>query len=390
MFSAFTEEIDDVDAAIDEILSQLDLEQNLLKNSVGILHCYHEFIDSGVVKTLSEKLPFNIIGITVPYICMYGKASSMGLMLNILTGDDVEFVTGISDPIDIGGGNLYRAMDDLCEGITKKLKSDEKPAMLMAFGPFMHVLRINADDFVNNISKSFPNTPVFGGFSYSEEIDYSKCFMLYNGESYENVTGLIALTGNVEPSFLTISVPEKNIVGELATATKSTGNTLHTINGIPVEDYAISIGLTEQKGELEKLYTTPMITKLDDGSTIVRVCIGGDGQGGAIMGGHVHEGSKIGFTMLELSDTISTSSEIAKKAMEMINGRNIIIYTCMARLDFLGSTQREMEADTMCNIIGDSANFYIAYTGGEIFPSLLPDGKFANHLQNFSVVICML
>ena len=49
MFSAFTEEIDDVDAAISEILSQLDLEHSLMQNSIGILHCYHEFIDSGVV-----------------------------------------------------------------------------------------------------------------------------------------------------------------------------------------------------------------------------------------------------------------------------------------------------------------------------------------------------
>ncbi|MCL2809917.1 MAG: hypothetical protein FWD24_07645, partial [Treponema sp.] len=81
MFSAFTEEIDDVDAAISEILSQLDLEHSLMKNSIGILHCYHEFIDSGAVKTLSEKLPFDIIGITVPYVCLSGKASSMGLML---------------------------------------------------------------------------------------------------------------------------------------------------------------------------------------------------------------------------------------------------------------------------------------------------------------------
>ena len=103
MFSAFTEEIDDVDAAISEILGQLDLEHSLMKNSVGILHCYHEFIDSGVIKALSKKLPFDIIGITVPYVRMPGKASSMGLMLNILTADDVNFITGISGSIDIGG-----------------------------------------------------------------------------------------------------------------------------------------------------------------------------------------------------------------------------------------------------------------------------------------------
>ncbi|MCL2721429.1 MAG: FIST C-terminal domain-containing protein [Treponema sp.] len=390
MFSAFTEEIDDVDAAVFEILSQLNLEQSLMKNSVGILHCYHEFIDSGVVKTLSEKLPFDIIGITVPYVRISEKASSMGLMLNILTGDDVEFNTGVSTSINIGGENLKQVTDKLCSGISSKLNKDEKPPMLMAFGPFMHVLKINADDFVEYISDYFPNVPVFGAFSFSEEIDFSKCYTLYNGESYENAAALISITGNVNPSFLTIAVPEKNIIGELATVTKSQGNIIHSINGMPVEDYVLSIGLVEKKGELEKLYTTPIIARLDDGSTIVRVCIGGDGQGGAVMGGHVPEGARVGFAMLELSDTISTSGEITRKALEITEGRNIIIYTCMARLGFLGANQRELEAKTICDCLGSLNNFYLAYAGGEIFPQKLSGGKIVNHLQNFSLIVCMI
>jgi len=389
MFSAFTEEIDDVDSAVSDILNQLDLKHSLMKNSVGILHCYHEFIDSGVVKALSEKLAFDIIGITVPYIRLPGKAGSMVLMLNILTSDDVDFITGISDPIETGGGNLAQATEKLCSGISARLKN-EKPPMLMAFGPFLHVSNINADEFIDNISRHFPDIPVFGAFSFSEEIDFSKCYMLYKGKSYDRSTGLIAFTGNVKPSFLTMAVPEKNIVGEMAVVTKSAGNILHAINGMSVEDYVISMGLIKEKGDLEKLYSTPIIGKLDDGSTIVRVCIGGDGKGGAVMGGHVPEGAKIGFTMLELSDTISTSEEISKKTMEIFDGRNIIIYTCMARLEFLGANQREIEAETICGILGDSTSFYIAYAGGEIFPYRLPDGKFANHMQNFSIVICML
>jgi len=390
MFSAFTEEIDDVDLAIDEVLSQLDLENSLLKNKVGILHCYHEFIDSGVVKALSEKIPFDIIGITVPYVCIPGQASAMGLMLNVLTSDDVEFVTGLSDPIDIGGENLKQSINKLCNDISTGIQNNDKPKMLMAYGPFMHVLMINADEFVENISDAFPNTPVFGGFAFSEEIDFSKCYLIYNGKSYERSTGLVALAGDVDPSFLTISVPEQNIVGELATATKSTGNVLHEINGMSVEDYVLSMGFVEKKGELEKLYSTPMIAKLDDGTLIVRVCIGGDGQGGAVMGGHVPEGAKIGFTMLELMDTITTSDEIARKTLDILNGRNSIVYTCMARLEFLGANQRELESKTICDILDSSGSYYLAYTGGEIFPHKFPDGRCINNLQNFSVVVCVL
>ncbi|MCL2638705.1 MAG: FIST C-terminal domain-containing protein [Oscillospiraceae bacterium] len=390
MFSAFTEEIDDVGAAVADILNQLDLDNSLMKNSIGLLHCYHEFIDSGVVKALSEKLPFEIAGITVPTVCMSGITSSMGLMLNILTGDDVNFVTSISAPLDIGGGNLMQTTEKMCSELRAKINTGENPPMLMTFAPFLHVLKINADEYVDGISGFFPNVPIFGAFSFSEEIDFSKCYTLYNGESYELSAVLIAITGNVAPSFLSVAIPEKNVVGELATVTKSSDNIIHEINNMSVEDYVISIGLIEQKGELEKLYSTPMIANLADGSTIVRVCIGGDGEGGAIMGGHVPVGAKIGFAMLKLTDIASTSEEITKSALEILDGKNIIVYSCMARLEFLGTNQREIEAQTICGLLNDLDNFCLAYVGGEVFPQKLSCGRFANHLHNFSLIFCVL
>ncbi|MCL2633933.1 MAG: FIST C-terminal domain-containing protein [Oscillospiraceae bacterium] len=390
MFSAFTEEIDDVNAAIDEIMSQLDIENSLMKNSIGILHCYYEFIDSGVVKALSEKLPFEVVGITVPYVCLSGRISSLGLMLNIFTGDDVNFTTGLSEKIDIGGGNIAEITQKLCDGILEKTATGEMPPMLMTYAPFLHVLQVNADEFVGKISDCFPSVPVFGALSFSERIDFSECYTLYNGESYENSAILVAVTGNVNPQFLTMAVPRKNIIGELATVTKSEGNIIHTINSMSVEDYVISTGLIEKRGELEKLYTTPMIAKLTDGSTIIRVCIGGDGQGGAVMGGHVPEGAEIGFVLLELSDIVSTSEEIVKSILEISNGRNIVIYSCMARIDFMGVTQRELEIKTICSLLGEESNFCLVYAGGEIFPQQLSGGEYASHLQNFSLTVCIL
>jgi hypothetical protein len=359
-----------------------------MRNSIGLLHCYHEFIDSGVVKALSDKVPFDVIGITVPYICLPGKTSSLGLMLNVLTSDDVDFISGISEPFD--SESLVQATKDLCESISAKLEGEKKPPMLMAFGPFMHILRIDADDYVTCISRFFPEVPVFGAFSFSGEVDFSKCYVLYNGEGYGNAAGLVAITGNVNPSFLTMAVPEENIIGGLGTVTKSAGNIINEINGMPVEDYAMSIGLVDKEGDGNKVYTAPMIATLEDGSTIVRVCIGGDGQGGWISGGHVPEGAKIGFTILELEDIVSTGNEIAKKALDASDGRSFIIYSCMARLEYLGTSQRELEAKAICDALGDSGAFCLAYVGGEIFPEKLPGGNFANNLQNYSLVICML
>ncbi|MDR2590706.1 MAG: FIST C-terminal domain-containing protein [Oscillospiraceae bacterium] len=390
MFSAFTEEVDDVETAISEILEQLDIENKpFLKNTLGIIHCFHEFIDSGVIKAISEELPFDVVGITTPYVCLPGKSSSMGLMLNVFTSDCASFTTCLSETMDNGGGNLEQVMNKLCDDISAKLNG-EPPTMLMAYGPFMHVLNINGDEFVNCINNRFPNIPIFGAFAFSEEIDFSETYTLYNGESYSNAGVLVAITGDVQPSFLTIAIPEKNMLHDFAIVTKSTGNILNEIDGISVEEFAISKGLIDNEGNLDQLYTTPMIAKLDDGSQIIRVCIGGDGQGGAVMGGHVPEGAKIVFSIMELSDIISTSSEITKNAMKLLNSKNMIIYSCMARLEFLGPKNRELEANTMCKIIGDSESYFYASTGGEIYPQFLSDGKVISHLQNYSLVVCIL
>ncbi|MDR1319781.1 MAG: hypothetical protein LBJ90_09155, partial [Treponema sp.] len=64
MLTAFTEEIDDVEGSVSDLLGQLDLDRKRLANSLGIIHCFSDFVDSGVVKALSAKIPFDTVGCT--------------------------------------------------------------------------------------------------------------------------------------------------------------------------------------------------------------------------------------------------------------------------------------------------------------------------------------
>jgi hypothetical protein len=385
MISAFTEEIDDVDLAVSEILNRLDLGNNaLFQNSIGILHCYNEFVDSGVVKALSEKLPFDVIGATMNSVCESGNMSEMGLMLNILTSDDVNFITGVSGAVD---SDMPAAMKKLSDGINSRLNEGEKPAMLLTFIPLM--LTIGADEFVDQINKLFDNIPAFGALPISEEADFSKCYMLYNGEYYENIAIITALTGNVKPQFLTASFPEKNMLRQRGIVTKSESTVLHCVNGMSFEEYAESSGLVDKKEDIPKLISTPIIVDLDNGLRLVRVCFTGNGSGGALMGGHIPEGAKIGFSVMDSADIVNTTGQKIEEALETADGRNLLIYACSARLWALGPNNTS-ENDKIIDIIGDSASYYSTYCGGEIFPQWLPDGKVVNHLQNYSLIICMI
>ena len=44
LITASTSEIDNVDAAVNEIRTQIELENGLLTHSVGIVACYYEFV----------------------------------------------------------------------------------------------------------------------------------------------------------------------------------------------------------------------------------------------------------------------------------------------------------------------------------------------------------
>ena len=77
MLTACTEELDDTGEAVSEILAQLDLENNLLSNSVGLIFCDPEFITSGVVEAVSKKLPFDTVGVTTRAGTTKGMISSV-------------------------------------------------------------------------------------------------------------------------------------------------------------------------------------------------------------------------------------------------------------------------------------------------------------------------
>ena len=94
--TAQTTDDDDVDFAVAEILQQLDLENRLLKNSVGILTCYADFLEGGVIPALCERLPFDVVGVTTLGTGTEKTAELLALTLCVLTSDDVSFSAVLS------------------------------------------------------------------------------------------------------------------------------------------------------------------------------------------------------------------------------------------------------------------------------------------------------
>jgi hypothetical protein len=163
---------------------------------------------------------------------------------------------------------------------------------------------------------------------------------------------------------------------------------LKTVNNIPSVRYLESMGLSIN-GDVSGFVAMPFVIKLDDGSTLTRACISATAEGSLVLCGSVPLGSTLAIATMGLADVVESTGAKVKEALRQSNGRGMLIYSCVARSWMLGmKVMAEHEEVDAC--IGDSVPYQFAYSGGEIFPALLKDGKISNQLQNDTMILCVL
>jgi hypothetical protein len=382
MLTAYTEEIDDTESAVAELLEQLDLEHRLLTNSVGIIHCFSDFMEGGILPALNGALPFDLVGSTTMSVSAPGAMGHMGLTLTVLTSDDIQFITGASAPI-VGDG-MSGAVTELYERLTSGLP--RKPAMLTPFIPFM--LSVAGDEFIEKIDALSGGIPAFGTLAISNEPDYSKSYTIYNDGFYETSLVLLAFVGEADPVFLSASVTEENILKQKALVTAVSKNVLQTVNNMPTVDYLRSLGLAKD-GDPAGLVSMPLIVSLEDGSQLIRACVTFAEGKSAVLCGAIPVNSTLALSTMGLDDVIQTTTDKIGEALSLAEGKSMMIYSCAGRRWALGvSGMAEHEA--VRDRTKDALPYYFAYSGGEIFPEYFADGRIVNHLQNDSIIICII
>jgi hypothetical protein len=381
IFTAYTEEIDDVEFAVSELLEQLDLDSQLLKNAVGIVHCFSDFLEGDFLPALKKAIPFDLVGCTTLSVSAPGFMSPMALTLTVLTSDDIQFITGVSAPIgDDLDGPVTELYDRLISGLPRK------PAMLTPFIPFM--LTIGGDEFIAKIDELSGGIPAFGTLAISNEPDYTKMYTIYNGEHYATSLVFLAFLGELEPIFCSASVTEGNILKQKAIVTGANRNILETVNNMSAVDYLDSIGLAKDRVGTA-LTAMPLIVTLEDGSQLVRAAIEFAENDGVILCGAVPVNSTLALSTMGLNDVVQSTKEKIAEAMELAKGRSMMMYSCAGRRWALGLNGMA-EHKAVTEQTGDGFPYYFAYSGGEIFPERFADGRIVNHLQNDSIIICIL
>ena len=372
---AATREIDEPEIAVAEIKDALDLENSLLKNSLGIISCFSEFEETGVLKAVCDALPFDCIGTTTCVSAVGSEIDQMLLAITVLTSDDCEFKTSVINIDENYESAIGAAVPELLSSLP------EKPALMLSYFPLNK--SIGGDMILATLGQTADDIPIFGTVAVDHKPDYSTAGAIYNGEVLSTSAVLGAVCGPVKVSFETASLNEEKIRKQQAVITESKGSLLIGVNGKSVSEYLGEIGLEES----EFLGLVPFVISHKDGTkSVARAVYAFTPEGYAVCGGTMPEGATLAIGRVDAADVLATAEEAFAPLAE--KGSVVLGYSCIARYLALG-LNITTEAEKLTEA-ADGANYHLAYSGGEICPLRGADGSMINYFHNYSIVFCKL
>ncbi|MDR1471313.1 MAG: FIST C-terminal domain-containing protein [Synergistaceae bacterium] len=380
MQTASTAEIDDVDYALGEILEQLDLEA-LGKNSVGVLLCYYEFIETGIVNALSERLPFDVIGMTTMASASGSDCGMYRLCLCVLSSDDVSFEIAVTPPISLG--NYESEIETAYRRARGKLPGD--PSFIISFFPFLR--DVSAAELLKSFDKTCGSVPIWGSVSGDMDTSYEHCRTLWNAEADIATLAMLLVHGPIEPKFVLTSIPERNMRDSSAIITKSEGCVIKEVNGMRFDKYVKSVGLVLRG--TEESSTIPLLINYGGGSKPVALAIYDmRDDGTALCGGEIPQGSVLIIGQVDYDGIIETTGASMDTLMAQEGKNGLLLLPCVSRYIMLAPRQED-EMRAILRTVDGKIPFIMGYSGGEICPVLENDGKYHNRHHNFTFSACL-
>ncbi|GHV93352.1 hypothetical protein AGMMS50268_38550 [Spirochaetia bacterium] len=394
--TASTEYIDDLEAAVADIKAQLDCERNLLAHSAGIVACHYEFALSGALEAICKALPFDTVGaITSAHGTVRGKGTLL-LTVMVLTSDDVFFKTALSQSLKTESAKAIEAVYTQNAGAESSAERTavsegsppEKPGLVLAYAPFM--VENSGDAYVNVLSRVSGGVPCFGTLAVDDTPDFHNCFMIHNGQYYQDRMALLFLYGNIKPRFFLATISADKVLDRPALITSSEGHLLKEVNGQPVVNYFEEMGLTKASETAYALTSLPFMLDYGDGTPLVaRVFVALNENRHAICAGAMPEGATLHLAVFDKDDVLLTTSNSIREALAQAGDvSGMLIYSCLSRTMTLGSDQFA-ELDMVTKEIGGRLPFMLAYSGGEICPTQVNSDGAINRFHNDTCILCV-
>jgi hypothetical protein len=377
MLSAFTSEIDDEKIAVGDILSQLKIDENLLADSIGIITCNSEFVETGVLKAVCSALPFSTVGFETAASGTAVEFGQLIMAVSVITSDDSEFVASISDKIEGDEENI----SDFCREFSKNFTEEAK--IILAFCPYNSEITTIPETIFNIINDAYSGVPIFGGVAATVNDDIKNAKVIFNGDAFDDRFVISAFCGKIEPKFVVRDIPMNKVVQEKGLLTKASGNVISRINNINFYDYLLDLGFSDS---LLKEHFSILPYWFDFNGqkepiarTVFQISETGDG----ICSGNIPNGITMSIGMFTAKDVLDTAEKVFGDAYTGEKPNGVFFLSCLGRFiametDFGG----EMK---MLQKSFDGISCHLSYSGGGEYLSKEAE-KNEYNWHNFSIM----
>ena len=387
-----TFEIDDIPLACRELKEQLNERLTLLNNSVGLVQCDPEFIETGFLEFLYNELGIPLVGGTTVAAATNNAIGNLTFSMLVLTSDDVEFV--VSHTVGFA--------DNVTEAIERSLKTtlgdSPKPLKLaLVFPPVFE--NLSGDHYIEAFENVCGMIPVFGTNPVDDNFpNFDRSLAIFNDKALALEMSYVLLFGNVTPRFFVAAVPAQvNIVESGAVITRAVDNIVYELNHIPAVKYLEDLGLAANGALKSEAGFFPLLVTANttDNHTVsarpfVRALVGIEADGSAVCRGKMPEGARITFASYNSADVMSATTETITQATNEKDISAALIYSCMVRQHVIGIDSMK-ELKQIKSILSANIPFMASYAGGEISPTSVDDNNIAqNRFHNYSLIMCLL
>ena len=380
--------IDDPAAALQEIQGQLQEKLVLLRNTVGIVHCDFDFIESGVIAHLCDSLPFPLVGATSSAQATHEEFGSLMLTILVLTSDDVEF----SHTHTIGlTRDLQGAMD---RSVPASYEASSFPLQLvLTFAPMLEIY--SGDTYINELERLYGQTPVFGTLATDDYITNREHIVtICNNQTFSDEVVYVLIRGNVTPRFFMEAVPQQAKLLDLGVITKAEDNALCAINSVRTIEVFENIKLAQNGVVCNGIESIPfMLSPCKNNEVMsrpfVRKLMHFDTSGTAFFRGAIYENTVLAASSLSSDDILLSATETTRSLNSEKNIHAVLVYSCISRRTVLANTP-QIELEQVCKTIRPDIPFMMSYSGGEICPTSASTHSVENRFHNFTFVACAL
>jgi hypothetical protein len=395
---AFTEEIDDVQRACDELVFEVRGKIDYGQSTIGVVFCDADAAVAELGCGLHEQLGIDIIGVTTTAsLDLFGGYHDMGIVLTVITGDDV----------DIAIGNTGELLPDSYEQQIRGAYADaaarleEPPRFIYLCAPY--IANITSDKYLRLLDELSGHAPVFGGVATDHyDLKYQKTF--HNGTAYDGGLVFVLFSGNICPVFAMEHEFSGKTEGK-AVITKSCGNQVERVGDRSFLEYITSMSpVPDVDSVIFHFQSTPFVMEMPDYDTeeqpIVRALATIDRETGA--GGFLSdmpEGSALSISILQRDNLRgsceSTLSRLVNRMRENpdYSYSTVLVNTCNARHLMMGD-KKDMEANIVSSELaglGPSLNVVGYYGFGEMCPTAISEqGDATNRFHNVSFAVCAI